>query len=363
MPNITIFLALAALLLCGAYLCLRLARMLRWNFHAMRKSTAWFISIAAVCGMMCVIATWGFYTYLVLVLFAGDVIEWLLRFAKKLEPKWQKFWHGGATGLVIALAIFYIGYFNARIIRETRYDIHIPKHADGVEKLRAVLLTDMHLGATIRAKELDKIVARVNALAPDVVLLGGDTYDDQTSRELFEHSLAAWQGITARHGVVFVAGNHEQAFYAGSKMPGFLLQVRQSNIRFLEDEHLLLDGAVYIVGRNDHKLKTGRHGVEQLTRGLDKSRPVIMLDHQPIGLAEAADAGVDLMLCGHTHAGQIWPFGLLVLPLSSNDMIYGHAWFGNMQAVTSSGTGAWKLPMRIGTKSEIVVLDITFKPE
>ena len=74
----------------------------------------------------------------------------------------------------------------------------------------------------------------------------------------------------------------------------------------------------------------------------------------------AAAAGVDLMLSGHTHGGQIWPFGIAVRLVSENDMVSGHAWFGAMQAIVTSGAGAWKFPMRIGTHSEIVVMDITF---
>ena len=361
MPAFVIFFLLT-LLLSGVYLCARFARMLRYHFPKINRWVPWIASVAVVGFMMRYMVAWGIYTYLVLALFSGDLVEFILtRCRWTFGVKWwKKIWCGGVTGLATALALFFIGYQIARNIQTTHYEVTVPKAAGEVSTIRVVLMADAHIGTTIRAPELDALVARVNALSPDIVLLAGDIYDDQTPPALFEHSLASWQAMDTRHGVYYVAGNHELARYAGARMTGILEQMRfAAGVRFLEDSHILLDNAFYLIGRNDPAL-AGRPDIAELTRGLDKTKPILLLEHQPVGLNAAAAAGVDLAFFGHTHGGQIWPFGIAVRHLSKNEMVYGLAQFGTLQAITTSGVGAWKFPMRIGTKSEIAVIDIVF---
>ncbi|MCL1888303.1 MAG: metallophosphoesterase [Kiritimatiellaeota bacterium] len=359
-------LVLSAMLAGGAWLGVRFARMLTRARPAMRRRTAVWLGVAAVAPLLFFFALWGLFAYLVMILAAGDLAGLCLSRWRWGGMWWGKAWRGGMTGVALAVCVCAYGFYHVLDIRVTRYDITLSKPQAGRpvphSKLRAVLITDTHLGKAIRAPQLDALAARVNALAPDIVFLGGDIYDDKTPPELVDHSMGVWRALKAPLGVWYVGGNHEHARYAGAHMAGVFPRLKAAGVRVLEDEHALVGGAFYVVGRKDLSIRD-RLGAEELTRALDKTRPVIMLDHQPVGMARTADAGVDLLLCGHTHAGQIWPFGYAVRLLSRNEVVYGRARFGNMQAIVSSGAGAWGFSMRVGTNSEIVLLDIAFAPE
>jgi predicted MPP superfamily phosphohydrolase len=130
-------------------------------------------------------------------------------------------------------------------------------------------------------------------------------------------------------------------------------------VRVLDDDVLPGPAGTYIIGRRDLRDKE-RRPISDITKGLDAKRPLIILDHQPVELKQYAAAGADLTLSGHTHAGQVFPIGLISGLISTNEIDYGYRRNGNMQSIVTSGVGAWGFPMRVGTDSEIVVIDISF---
>ena len=139
--------------------------------------------------------------------------------------------------------------------------------------------------------------------------------------------------------------------------------LQKSNIHLLEDESVLINNKFYIVGRKDAALseKVGeiRQTPKQLTSSLDKNKPVIFIDHQPKELQELADAGADLDLCGHTHDGQTFPGNITVRFLWENPC--GYLKKDNMHNIVTSGAGVWGPAMRIGTDSEICVINVSFQ--
>ena len=139
--------------------------------------------------------------------------------------------------------------------------------------------------------------------------------------------------------------------------------LQKSNIHLLEDESVLINNKFYIVGRKDASLseKVGeiRQTPNQLTSSLDKTKPVIFIDHQPKELQELADAGADLDLCGHTHDGQTFPGNITVRFLWENPC--GYLKKDNMHNIVTSGAGVWGPAMRIGTDSEICVINVSFQ--
>ena len=144
---------------------------------------------------------------------------------------------------------------------------------------------------------------------------------------------------------------------------GFRQFLSDSGIILLEDETVLTDEGFYIAGRRDPS-KSEKEGHDRLTpsellEDLDKTKPVIVIDHQPGELEELAEAGADIDLSGHTHDGQIFPGNLTVKLAWENP--YGVKQVGNMTSFVTSGAGVWGPPMRVGTDSEVMIIDVNFK--
>ena len=137
-----------------------------------------------------------------------------------------------------------------------------------------------------------------------------------------------------------------------------------AGITLLNDETILIDDAFYVVGRDDpsrsKKAGDDRISPKELLEGLDQSKPVIVIDHQPKELQELADAGADLVLGGHTHDGQMFPGNLIVNLMWEN--AYGYIQKDGMHSIVTSGVGIWGPNMRVGTKSEIVEIILNFEP-
>lgn len=291
-----------------------------------------------------------------LTLFACFDIAFLLsRAIPTLSPVVRVMYAGGLTVLLISLLVTGYGIWNAREISLKKYEITIPKSAH-IESLRLVLLGDIHLGTSIKEKELADIVSRINELSPDIVVLGGDFIDHSTTAGLRETGAAILSGLKTRYGVYYVFGNHE--YYLGDEYEASA-QVRAVT-ELLDDKAVLIDEAFYLVGRFD-PTNSKRKTTAEIVEGLDMSKPVILVEHQPNDISANINSGVDLQFSGHTHSGQLFPFNILVKVF--NGLFYGHYIIDGYQAIVTSGTGVWGFPIRVGSKSEIVVADIYFNTE
>jgi hypothetical protein len=215
----------------------------------------------------------------------------------------------------------------------------LPQDADG---LTIVQLTDVHLGPTLGREFVAELVARVNALAPDVVAITGDLVDG-TVDELAD-AVAPLAELKARHGVYFVTGNHE--YFSGAAQ--WIRHLPTLGVRVLANEHVALPPGVDLAGVHDYH---ANRDLPAALVGRDASRPLVLLAHQPRQIFEAAKLGVDLQLSGHTHGGQIWPFTYMVYlqqPYVAGLIKHQGAWL-----YVSRGTGYWGPPMRLGTRAEI----------
>lgn len=254
-----------------------------------------------------------------------------------------------AWGAALAATIY--GRVNVFKIVLKEYELSLNKKPDGSTGINILLISDAHIGNTIRKKQLDNILEMANKIPHDIVVLAGDMVDEGSSAELMDYSAKTFGGFNAPLGVYYVIGNHE------GYMPGineYLNNLTQQGVRVLRDEAVLLKNALYIIGRDE--ASKPRKTPEELLQDLDLSLPVLMLDHQPLELAQNSEKGVSLHLSGHTHAGQIFPGNLLVAKL--NEMGYGHKQIGKMHAIVSSGIGVWGFSMRIGSQSEIVLVKV-----
>lgn len=232
--------------------------------------------------------------------------------------------------------------------------VTLPKPAgDGRDSLTIVMMSDLHIGEVIGKEMVQKYVALSNAQHPDMVVIVGDVIDYESrfaEKAYVEEDL---QRLQAPMGVYIVYGNHEYRANRFAKKRW----LEKTGATLLIDSVVMPDSAFYLVGRDD-RVNKKRAPLHKLLEGVDTSKPVIVLDHQPWSFAEMAMNGVDLGLHGHTHNGQLWPYPLLMKLIY--ECPYGYGRKGPTQYYVSSGIGIAGPPYRVGTVSELVVLHIRF---
>jgi uncharacterized protein len=251
----------------------------------------------------------------------------------------------------VVAASFIVGFINARVIRMKRLSIDIAKRADK-KQLKVLVASDLHLGVMNGIRRTKYYVDKINEQQPDLVLIPGDIMDGPLApveRRKLGEILAQ---MRSKHGVYAVTGNHE---YIGSVEPS-VRYLEQFGITFLRDEVTEVAG-VQIVGREDRSNRYRKPFAELITE-LDRTKPIVMLDHQPFHLEEAEQAGVDLQLSGHTHHGQFWPINLITSRIY--EVSWGYKQKGSTHVYVSCGAGTWGPPVRIGSRSEMIVMDIAF---
>lgn len=260
------------------------------------------------------------------------------------------------VAILLAAALVVGGRWNALQIRETRYDIAIDK-TSSANSLSLVLLSDLHLGYINDADFLERVVARVNAQQPDLVCIAGDLFDNNFHAAKEPARIAAaLNRIESRYGVFLCWGNHD----AGSTFSEMRQLIASTQVHLLEDDLYVEEGVFAIAGRRDSAPIGGQQGADREAVDMDKaaSLPLIVLDHRPSNLYTYDDA--DLVLCGHTHQGQIFPGGVITSLMYPTDYGYYQEAGLHPQMVVTSGIGTWGPPLRIGTQSELAVLKLTF---
>ncbi len=232
--------------------------------------------------------------------------------------------------------------------------VRLPRLPRALDGLTVVQISDLHVGPTIRRREVDRVVEQANALRPDVVAITGDLVDG-TVRELGE-IVGGLARLRARYGVHFVTGNHE--YYSGVEgwerfLPGLGIRVLRNERVELGDHGASLD----LAGVDDwHAGRYGNgHGydLERALAGRDPDRALVLLAHQPLGVAPGIQQGVGLQLSGHTHGGQIFPFNFAVRAAFRYIRGLYEVDGGAGYVYVSRGTGYWGPPMRLGFPPEI----------
>lgn len=276
------------------------------------------------------------------------------------------------TSLVVGFSIY--GSFHAKVIKVHPYEVTIEKSCSNRNELKVVLLADLHLGYNYGKREISRMVTKVNAQNPDLVLIAGDIFDNEYDAVQDPERIAEkLSEMKSTYGTYGVFGNHDvsERLLGGFSVSLDADEVRDSrfdtfaekaNITILDDESVCIDDAFYLVGRMDAS-KPGdgtknRMTPEEILKDLDKSKPILVMEHQPKQLQELSDAGADMQLCGHTHDGQLFPGNLLLGLIWENPR--GYLQKGNLHSIVTSGVGIWGPAMRTGTDSEICLITIYF---
>lgn len=252
---------------------------------------------------------------------------------------------------LLTTIILIIAFINARTPRINHFNIKMTKQLGDSRKLRIVAVSDIHLGTLISNKRLNHLVEKINSQNPDIVMLAGDTFDEDIAQVVNNGLGKYFELIKAPLGIYAIPGNHEYFGNIDQKLD----YLKAHGVNVLRDSTVLIDSAFYLVGRDDRSHRQ-RKSLSNLMAKIDKNKPIVLLDHQPFKLSESAENGVDLQISGHTHNGQLWPFNYLtnaIFELSS-----GYKKIGNTHFIVSNGYGTWGPPMRLGNRPEILVIDL-----
>lgn len=256
----------------------------------------------------------------------------------------------GLFSLLLFFGIMALGHHSGHTIKVVDYSAANPSHKPLLA--RVVLVTDLHIGEGGGIEHVKRVVAKVNSLKPDLILFGGDYIDHDPKYAYQADIMAEMRKLRARDGIFFTPGNHE---YRVDTTASF---------KWVEEigATLLLDSIVYprdsaysLIGRRDF-VDEARKPLPTLLQNLKPKTYNLLLEHTPEDLDLLETAPLDYALYGHTHAGQLWPY-TYVLYLKYR-LPYGTEQIGHTRAIVSSGVGAAGTLFRIGTQSEIVLLNL-----
>jgi predicted MPP superfamily phosphohydrolase len=265
----------------------------------------------------------------------------------------------GASVAALTFIVVIAGHINAWYPRTVTLNLEVPKQANGLKELRIAAVSDVHLGTIIGPRKTANLVNTLNDLNPDIILLAGDVLDEDVGPVIRQNLGDSLRKLKAPMGIYACTGNHE---YIGGGEPSINYLV-EHGIRVLRDTAVLIQDAFYVVGREDlhanFRSEEKRKDVDELLHEVDINRPIIMLDHQPYHLERVTGKGIDLQLSGHTHHGQMWPFGYITNKIYEVSRGYKkkedtHFW-------VSTGFGTWGPPVRTGNRPEVILINLKFQ--
>lgn len=283
-----------------------------------------------------------FLLYMVLSLIVVDVAAWL----RLTIP------HGFWVALSVCIIVLLSGHYRYKHPSVNVVPVSLCQMTDeATSPLTVVAVSDVHLGEGTGREALAHYVDLINAQHPDVIVISGDLVDNSVYPLFRDHMAEELARLKAPHGIYMVPGNHEYI----SGIDEVARFISGTPITLLRDSVVTLPGGIQLVGRDD-KSNPLRATLDTLMARTDASRPVIVLDHQPYGIAEADALGIDLLFCGHTHRGQVWPLTWVTDKLFEQSHGYRH--WSHAHVYVSQGLSLWGPPFRIGSSSELVVFKL-----
>ena len=321
-----------------------------------------FIVCVSVLGTVAVIVLLHFVVLSMLV----DVINIIVRRLKKEDYNklkiWRKIYRSCIIPLVITAGIMVYGYANMMNVKETAYTIATDKDIRE-EGYRIGMVADIHFGVSLDIEDLQKVCDEISSKNIDIMVLCGDIVDEGTSYEDMQRVFEALGTIDSEYGIYYVYGNHDRQTYKDNK--SFTTEqlneaITENGIKILLDEAVTVNDDLTIVGRNDASFTkdTNRKSMEELLEGVDMENFILTLDHQPTGYEENSEAGTDLLLSGHTHAGQIWPANIFLSIVKFDDAVYGVTELGDFKGLVTSGVAGWGFPIKTSAPAEYVIIDV-----
>ena len=320
----------------------------------------------------------GISLYLILYVAVIDLLRWI--YSKVFKDKYNEFYARTiCTILIIVLtgATSIYGIINAKIVRTTEYEITINKDGGNFKEMTIAMFGDPQFGYNIGEYHLKQAVDIINKNDVDIVCVVGDIFDNQYSAIKNPDKLIdLFNQIKSKYGMYAVLGNHdvEEPILCGFTFNDETLEnklaskemldfIRKSGMVLLYDENVIINDSVNLYGRADQERPNlgniTRKESGDLFKDVDTTKPIFVLDHEPREYDELEKAGVDLMMAGHTHDGQLWPTKIATDIIWENP--YG-LWVKNaFHAITTSGLGLFGPNMRVGTIAEVCIIHVKFR--
>lgn len=265
-------------------------------------------------------------------------------------------------GWVVFITVFgtlIYGRINAKNIKLNSYEVMINKKSE-ISELKIALISDIHLSGINNYEHFSKVVKKINRINSDIVCFSGDIFDsDYYSMENPERIQELLKEIKSKYGIYACMGNHD----AGKTYKEMIEFLQKSPVKVLNDDYINIENKFVIAGRSDSRPIGYQGEVRRQLRDFDmesKDLPVIVLDHQPSNIKEY-NSNIDLVLCGHTHRGQIFPLNYITNAIFDVDYGYYRKDKDSPHVIVSSGVGTWGPPFRIGTNNEVVSINVFFR--
>ena len=222
---------------------------------------------------------------------------------------------------------------------------------------KGILISDLHYGLGVKGKGLFNVVDEINNLNPDFVFLVGDIVDENTTLDEMKECFRILGNFKANYGIFYSYGNHDENIYNNEK--NYSKEILSNNIVnngivILEDESYRINDELTIIGRSNGYKKS----ISDLVSNVNSDDFKIVLAHIPVDYKSNKDNNIDLVLSGHTHAGQIFPIKLFEELFRTSEMVYGYEKDGSLNKIVTSGIAGWGIPIRTNGHSEYVILNI-----
>jgi uncharacterized protein len=254
---------------------------------------------------------------------------------------------------VPALIVF-AGRLHFSDIKIHRYNIVIPARSSLLRHLRIALASDFHLKEMTDQDFMPRFVSLVNSTDADILLIPGDVLEgDRQDGQLGEFE-SQFRNVQTRWGIYASPGNHE-SFGRRTRLDFF----RKSGITMLQDSALVVANAFSLVGRNDNHLAE-RKPIADLIGSVPDSLPVFVIDHRPTDIRSVSATNADILVSGHTHHGQLFPFNLITERVY--ELSWGYKRANNTHVFVTSGVQVWGPPVRTAGDSEILIIDVALAP-
>ena len=289
--------------------------------------------------------SWLLFTlYMAVALLVADMVHGI----------WPSFHHGTWYALALTLAVLAAGYINYLNPRVEHIAIQTNKPIEGGH-VRMVAISDVHLGRGTTKADLARYIELINRENPDIVVIVGDLIDNSILPVKQADMCREFERVEACYGIYMVAGNHEYI----SGIDECRNYISTTNIKLYTDTIITPTRGINIVCRDDRH-NHHRKSLNRVLTDADYAHFNIVLDHQPNAISESAENGADLHISGHTHRGQVFPINLLTDHLFEQS--HGYRKWGETHAYVMTGLSLWGPPFRIGTHSELLVVDIEGEP-
>ena len=311
------------------------------------------VAVGAVTLILSFVNAVVFFLHAVVFFIIWELIFFIIRKASRKE--FTRYWAGI---LAVATTVIYIGigiYLCAHVW-QTNYTLTSSKVSSPV---RIALIADSHLGTLFGGEGFAEYMREIEAQNPDMLIISGDFVDDSSERAELVRACEALGQMDLTYGVYYAFGNHDKGYYEGTRdfsAQDLVDELERNGVYVLEDS-LVNFGELCIIGRADASYDEDRMEMSSLILSADPGRYIVVIDHEPTDFDNEAATYADLVLCGHTHGGQMFPFTLMG-SVFGNDRDYGYERRNDTDFIVTSGIADWELWFKTGVHSEYVIIDV-----